>query len=130
MLSSMQTLQNKALRIVYSKKEWPGTEAAHSNCKLLTISKRRELYLLKYAHTRSYDPENLKPQPTRNLRSMRKTMLKTQIPKNRNYERSFVHQSPTMWNKLDQEIKTIRNYKLFVTRVKLELIQNNLNFPE
>lgn len=35
-----------------------------------------------------------------------------------------------MWNGLNEETELIRNYKLFATRVKLELLQNKLNFPE
>lgn len=129
-LQGLQTLQNKGLRIVYLKKNWPGTDIAHKNCKLLTIKARRELYLLKYAHLRSFNHLNLKNHSSRNLRSASKMMLNSIIPRNRTYEKSFIYQSTRMWNHLDEEIKLIRNYKAFVTRVKMELLQNKLNFPE
>lgn len=129
-LKSLQTLQNRALRIVYLKKEWPGTETAHVNCRLLTVKNRRELNLLKYAQTRSFNIENHLITHARHLRSTNKIRLRTQIPKNKTYEISYIHRSTIMWNSLPLDIKAIRNYKQFTTRVKLELLQNNLNFPE
>lgn len=129
-LQSLQTLQNKALRIVYSKKHWKGTHQAHIKSKLLYLNQRRTTSLLKYAHTQSYNPDNLKKINARTLRSSQKTQLKAQLAKNTKFEKSFVYQAVTQWNGLSQETKSIRNFKLFKTRIKCEMLQNNINFPE
>lgn len=46
----LQTLQNKGLRIIWGKRDWPGTEAAHNECKLLPSNMRRQGNLVKYGH--------------------------------------------------------------------------------
>lgn len=86
--------------------------------------------MLKHAHSLSYDQRNLEKRPARTLRSSTNTYLKTQIPKTRKYERSFVHQSIRIWNLLGEDLKQTRDLRSFKTRVKSELLQNNLNFPE
>lgn len=43
-LNALQTLQNKALRMIIGKKEWIDTEAAHSRCNRLQLTNRRNLY--------------------------------------------------------------------------------------
>lgn len=123
-------MQNKALRVIYSKKAWKGTNQAHITSGLLYLEQRRKASLLKYAHNLSYDHTKLKDTPTRNLRSAGKILLKTPAPKTKKYERSFYHQSLKMWNDLPEDYKAIRNFKLFKTRVKSELLLNNINFPE
>lgn len=129
-LKSLQSLQNKSLRIVYRKKDWPGTTAAHTESKLLSIEDRRALFLLKYAHNLSYDPANLQAKPARTLRSQNNILLKTSFPKTAKYERSYIFISIRMWNSLDEAFKQIRTFNNFKTRVKSELLLNNLNFPE
>lgn len=50
--------------------------------------------------------------------------------KNVKYEKSFIAQSIMLWNKLSQALKCTQDVKLFKTRVKSEIMQCKLNFPE
>lgn len=129
-LKGLQSLQNKSLRIIYTKRDWLGTENAHKISKLLTIKERYKLALLKHAHRKSFKKDNLKVPRDIRLRSSSKIYLKTDIPKNAIYERSFVHRSNSLWNTLSDEIKSIKHMKPFKTRTKAELLLGNINFPE
>lgn len=129
-LQSLQTLQSKSLRAIFTKKHWKGTHHVHVSNKLLYLNQRRKVSLLKYAHSLSYDPNNMKSPISRNLRSSGKALLKTGRIKSTKYERSFVNQSVSLWNNLSEDMKSVRNFKQFKTRVKCELLQNNINFPE
>lgn len=129
-LKGLQSLQNKSLRIIYTKRNWHGTEDAHRNSNLLPIKDRYKLTLLKYAHRRSFNRENIKKTRDTRLRSSNKTYLKTEIPKNATYERSFTHRSSLLWNTLKDEMKAIKHMKPFKTRTKTELLLGNINFPE
>lgn len=66
----------------------------------------------------------------RELRSNRKILLN--IPKSncKQFSKSFALKSRKMWNHLNEDLKRIRDVALFVTRVRRELLQNKLNFPE
>lgn len=128
-LKALQSLQNKALRIIYTKKKWPGTEIAHSECKLLNTDDRRTFFMLKYAHNLSYNPVNIKPPTGRALRSSNNIILKSCVPKNTKYEKSYIYQGIRKWNSLKEDLKQIRTHNSFKTRVKTELLLNNLNFP-
>lgn len=121
---------NRCLRVVYRKNDWPGTDNALRNNNLLSCRSRRCLYLLKYAHKQSGKPGNLKEHSTRLLRSNRKLLLRECKCSNTKFEKSFLVTSTKFWNRIPEEIKHIRNTKLFTTRVKQELLQGNINFPE
>lgn len=86
--------------------------------------------MLKYAHKKSFIASNLRRHQVRDLRSNRKLLLN--IPKSncRIFTKSFLYKSKRMWNILNEDLKRIRDVKLFVTRVKRELLQNKLNFAE
>lgn len=86
--------------------------------------------MIKYVHQISYYQFNLRIPCSRSLRYSANIYLKTKIPKGKKYDHAFVHQCPLLWNSLSEEIKSIRKYKLFSTRVKKELLLNNPNFPE
>lgn len=127
---SLQTLQNKSLRIIYPKKEWIGTAHAHKASRLMLIEDRCKFAMLKYAQVRSLDVSNLAVSGPNRLRSSKKKLLKTNTPNCRAYENSFVHRSSSIWNKLPEEIKLSPNLQSFKTRTKCELKLGNLNFPE
>lgn len=130
-LAAMQTIQNKCLRVIFgSKKKWPGTELAHKNCNLLKIKDRRNISLVKYAHIKSFNTNNLQSHNTRQLRSSNRLLLKEQRCKTNTLEKSFVIQSIRLWNKLPDYIKEIRNYYNFKSGVKTEVLLQKLNFPE
>lgn len=129
-LNSLQVIQNRALKVIYSRKEWTNTETAHRRSKLLTLEDRRNMSCLKYAHTLTYEPTNMADTHNRSLRSNTKILLKVNLAKNRKFERSFVHQSRRIWNLLPHEHKAIRVFTHFKTRTKTELMLGNLNFPE
>lgn len=117
-LSGLQTLQSKSLRIIFRKKDWPGTLEAHERCKLLTIADRRKLSLVKFAHQKSHVPSNLREQGRHNLRSNNKLLLREHQIRNGKYGKSFLVTSVKLWNRLPEEVKTIYNTYAFKIRVK------------
>lgn len=129
-LRGLQSLQNKALRIIYTKRHWVNTDSAHSTSRLLPIHERNKLTLLKYAHLKSLNCANLRDTRKDGLRSAKKTYLKTTIPRCTNYEKSFIHRSGILWNNLSDEMKQIPNMNTFKTCTKSELLLGNINFPE
>lgn len=130
-LNSLQTLQNKCLRVIFgSKKKWPGTKKAHVDCSLLKIRDRRMISLLKYAHIKSFNRSNVQCHNSRQLRSSRKLRLKVRKCKTRFLERSFIIRSVRLWNTLPENLKEIRNYYNFKSHVKTEVLLQKLNFPE
>lgn len=97
---------------------------------LLMYQERRELNMLKYAHKMSFVALNLRRHQVRDLRSNRKLLLN--IPK-RNcgiFPKSFVLKARKMCNSLSEDLKRVREVKLFTTGIKRELLQNKHNFPE
>lgn len=129
-LQSLQVLQNRCLRIIFGKKNWPGIEQAHIRCNLLYVKDRRNLSLLKYAHRLSFDRSNLREVNVRQLRSNQKLLWKTKLVKYSIVEKSFVAKAPKLWNMLPEDHKKIRNIYNFKTRITKELLQQRLNFPE
>lgn len=128
-LNSLQSLQNKCLRLVYSNNNWPGTIAAHTQSNLLNMSDRRHLMMLKYAHIKSFKRANLKDHAIRSLRSNRKVLLREQKSNNAKYEKSYISLSSKMWNSLLEPVKHLNLYA-FKSRVQHEMMQGKLNFPE
>lgn len=129
-LKHLQTLYNKCMRVVYKKRDWPGTKNALKSNRLLSCHSRRCLNLLEYAQKRSSKPGNLKEHNVRALQSNRKLLLNEHKCQNTKFEKSFMVVAIKYWNKIPEEIKQIRNIKLFAMRVKKELLQGNINFPE
>lgn len=130
-LASLQTLQNKCLRVIYgSKKKWPGTDVAHQCCNLLRLGDRRKISLLKYAQTRSYNRANMQRHNVRDLRSNRKLLQNEPRYRTSRMEKSFLVKSIKFWNCLPECIKEIRNFNNFKLRVKTEVLLQKLNFPE
>lgn len=127
---SLQTQQNKCLRTIYGRRNWPGTEEAHPNNNLLLTKERQLQHLLRYSQIKSFDRSNLRPHINRTLRSNRKMLLNQNGVKHTKYGKSFVHKSIKAWNMLSEDIKKIRDIYLFNIRVKAEILQNKVNFPE
>lgn len=79
------------------------TTTLHKRSRLLKLNIRRQLSLIKYAHKLSRKPNMLKEHSQRSTRSSRKLFT--------------------------EDIKKLRLMFNFSTRVKLELLCENLNFP-
>lgn len=129
-LQSLQVLQNRCLRIIFGKRNWPGIEQAHIRCNLLFVKDRRYLSLLKYAHLLSFNQLNLRGRNLHALRSNHKLLLKHKVTKKAFVEKSFLVKSINLWNNLPEDLKVIKNVFGFKRRVSLELLQQKLNFPE
>lgn len=130
LLNSLQTMQNNCLRTVYGRQRWPGTQQAHTESKLMLLSDRRNLHLLKRAHITSMISTNLRQNNRHTLRSAGRLMLKEDSVYTEKFGKSYVVKSSRLWNSLPEEIKQIQEIPLFMVRVKREMLLNNLNFPE
>lgn len=129
-MKGLQTAQNKCLRTIYGTKDWPGVLRAHRDNNILLCIERRNLNLLKFAQKKSFNRCNLQQHKGRELRSNRKILLNLRMSKTKVYSNSYVLRSSKLWNNLCEDLKRIRDVKLFSTRIKKELLMNKLNFPE
>lgn len=128
-LAKLQSLQNRCLKVIYTKKKWPGHETAQRESNLLPLHMRRNLNLLTLAQKLSFIDENLEPQKSYKTRYNQQKLLKLIRPKTKKYEDSFIHKSKRDWNKLKTELKEIQDARVFKTRLKLEMASNPHNFP-
>lgn len=93
-------MQNRCLRVIFGKKNWPGTEQAHPKCNLLYVENPRNLSLLKYAHCLSFDQSKLLDVNVHSIRSNQKILLKSKHIKGAFIERAFSVESFRLWNEL------------------------------
>lgn len=49
-LQGLQVLQNKCLKIIYTRKNWVNTDEAHKRSNILSTRNRRIFALIKYGH--------------------------------------------------------------------------------
>lgn len=129
-LKGLQTVQNKCIKTIYGNKCWPGILNAHRENNLLLCSEGRGLNLMKYAHKKSLNASNRRPHHVRELRSNRKLLLKVTAAKNKKCSKLMYVYICKLWNSLSEDLKRIREVKLFTKRIKKELLLNKLNFPE
>lgn len=129
LLKGLQSLQNSALRLILGRKNWPGSEQAHAECNLFQTRKRRIYNLIKNGQKLSFTGSNLKSQNIHSLRSSRKILLKEQKAKSKKVENSFLYKSRKFWNQIPEDLKKIRDWSAFKLKLKLEMKQNNINFP-
>lgn len=128
-LKSLQSLQNKALRCIFKDKSY-STEEAHTRANLLLLKDRRKINIVAMAHSRRIP--HLRPtlKKPRNLRSNSKLQLEKPRSNNVKFENSFIVCAISYWNSLPSMLKVCLDPSLFKTRIKLELKQGKINFPE
>lgn len=130
LLNSLQVLQNNCLRTVYGRRDWPGTTQAHLESNLLFLKDRRDTHLLKLAQCRSFINSNRVQNTGQQLRSTNRILLKETKANNAKYGKSYIVRAVRIWNSIPEEIKLIPDLNCFKTRIKKEMLLNNLNFPE
>lgn len=89
-----------------------GVVQAHLENKLMTLSDRRITPLLKRAH------------------SADRLIFKEERVYSDKYKKSYIVKSTRLWNRLQEDIKSIVDIDHFKVRVKQEMFLNNLNFSE
>lgn len=109
---------------------WPGTAEAHHESNLLLLKDRRDSHLLKLAQRRSFEPDNLRQSNRLMLRSANRILLKETRACNKKIGNSYIARSLKIWNSIPEELKLITDLNYFKTRIKKEMLLNNLNFPE
>lgn len=136
LLNKLQTLQNKSLKIVYGKDTELSTDEMHAKSNLLKLESRRKVNLLKTAY-KMKEESFLRSEPIMpdvntlmSLRSQNQCRLRVDLSKNSKHEHSFSVRSIRLWNALPADLKKADNVKSFCVRVKKEMLQSKLNFPE
>lgn len=129
-LKSFQSLQNKALRCIYTDHAEYSTKELHKKANLLLLHERRKLNLLTAAHSHKIPQFQLCKMSNRNLRSNNKLLLSVPFQRSHKFTKSFVVQAISLWNWLPDKLKSSTEVKLFKTWVQSELKQGKLNFPE
>lgn len=131
-LNKLQTIQDNALRCIFTDSKDLNTNTMHEQAGLLRLGERRTLNQCAITHKHeiaqfSYD-HNRNP----SLRSSTKISLIVPRPHNRCFEKSFIYTCIKKWNGLPENLKSIPNVevKSFKTRVRKEMDLNNINFPE
>lgn len=154
LLNKLQVLMNNSLRTVYLKPrgEHGSIDQMHADARLLKLVDRRRLHLLKVAYKMNKlghcfleigpaGPGNKsKPNPANNLDNSQVNKMtfrdstRGKLNINRincaSYERSFMVSCARLWNVMRSELKESNTTKLFVSRVKKEMLLSKLNFPE
>lgn len=109
-----QTLQNKCLRTILNKKKIGKAQPGPQKMQSTICCRQKNMLLVKFA---SHIAENMRVEGRPNLRSNTRLLIKENPICNTQYV------TPNMLN-------LIINTQAFKTRVKSELLQGKLNFPE
>lgn len=104
MLNKLQTLQNRAVRIVYTLPRRSNTDSYAKKCHLLPLLKRRKLHLIQLASWMAMTEQyrDLRPGSTRSC-DQGKKKLKVIFPRRNKIKRSFLYQGSVIWNDLPSE---------------------------
>lgn len=144
---------NNSLRTVYlkSRGEHGSTDQMHASAKLLKLGDRRRLHLLKVAYKMNkigfcvseteatrlrrisspndgVDNQNVQIDKM-SLRNSTRSKLSINRINCASYERSFMVSCARLWNAIGSDLKESNTTKLFVLRVKKEMLLSKLNFP-
>lgn len=136
LLNKLQILQNKSLKIIYGRNTDLSTVELHRLSNLLDLKGRRKLNLLKLAFKmkeRGFlqsEAHEVVVKKSMFLRSHNQNRLNVVRSRYAKHEHSFSVLCVKYWNLLPENVKNTDNLKLFCTRVKREMLQNKLNFPE
>lgn len=135
--TKVQRLQNRALRICLKSNRYDRTNDLHTRARIATLSKRREVDILKLFHKKVYlnnqqycdiiisniinNDDNLHSINERNLpltRAMSAPLINTKIPNSEKFRRSLLYTGASLWNSLSSELRNTRDYNAFKASVK------------
>ena len=131
-LTTLQTYQNRILKILQFKDFTYPTNALHREAGLLKICDQYELENLQIMHQLVYRPETL-PESIRNIcqlsgltrtRNLRDKLLFNRTKSSSKWgDRAFSNKGPLLWNRLPLSAKTIDNQNSFKKTLKEAKLQ-------
>ena len=121
--SSLQKLQNKALKCALGKDKRYNTNTLHKEAKLLKVKHRRKIHLLEHYFRLSRLPnfKDWKKKPKISTRSSKKRLMAINKPNTTKYQNSIFYKGPKAWNALPSELQHADNLNAFKPKLKNHL---------
>ena len=114
----LQTLQNRALKVIHQVDRYYETDPIHDESNLLKLKYRREQHLLQFMYTKRDDQFLRRPRPTGvTTRAGTKCNFQLRKPKTEKYKRCFSYVGPKKWNRLPPSAQKSDNGTIFKHKV-------------
>lgn len=112
-LKKLQTLQNRALKIVYLKNSDHTIDSLHQKADLHTLQSRRNLNLVALVHSKKIPALSQMKVSQRPTRSASRMLLAVPFSHNNKYCNSFVYKAIQLWNNLPEKLKLLPHTTYF-----------------
>ena len=114
----LQTLQNKALRVIHRVDKYYESDLIHTESNLLKLKYRREQHLLQFMYTKRNDPNLLRPKRVGvTTRAGCKCNFRLRKPITEKYKRCASYTGPKKWNRLPHSVQISENGAVFKQKV-------------
>lgn len=115
-LEKLQKLQNRLLRVAISPNIRTSNFDLHLKAKVLPVSYRRILSILRVMFFLSFSNSRLVSNPAN--RSGHSFMFNMPFPRSKLFQVNICYLGRKCWNSLPRHIRMMRNYKMFKKKVK------------
>ena len=122
-LKKLNTLQNKAIRIIGKMRKRTNTDEKRNKLKILELKKRRLIHSLQYAYKLSQIQTQRKVHGKNTRFSKEKFILNTLPVHSDTYAKSFDYKSRVYWNNLPKSVHKLRDKKEFNCFIKRNIDQ-------
>lgn len=118
-LCKLQTLQNRALRVIYKLGNRENTDSNHDKMGIMKLESRRKLHTIQLASWLATQEQyrDLSTLSTR-AHSVGRRNLKLERINKSQYQKSFLHQAGILWNDLPTEIHCIKDQEKLKKEIK------------
>ena len=130
----MQTLQNRALKVIHQVDRYYETDLIHDGSNLLKLRYRREQHLLQFMYTKRNDQSLRKPRRKGVItRAGTKCNFQLRKPNTEKYKRCSSYVGPKLWNRLPLSAQISDNGTIFkqkvlsILKLRVKTIQNHKN---
>lgn len=126
-INKLQKLVNRCLRTCFKLPGDSNVFQLHTSAKLLPLSVRRNIQLMKLMYSESKDVNNMLPRNRIGIRSNRCPIFCYSVPKSEAYKRSVIFQGPSRWEKLPVKLKLAPSIEEFDSEIKKYYLENFLS---
>lgn len=131
-LTKLERLQNRALRICFRATHFDGVVDLHRHTKISTIDKRCDVDILKVMHRNVYNVISFSQSPVgysftiidnsnqemSSTRARRAPIISSELPRSEKSRRSLLYYGISLWNNLSTDIRNIDDSSVFKSAVK------------
>jgi len=129
-LNKVQTQQNRAVKILYSKDYYTPTKLLHKDLKILLVKDVYKLSVLKFTYRQQNNllPDIFKQFYIQNTsihkyNTRQSNGLHVTQPINKHGQNSIKYQGTLLWNSVLKQTKALKNIKSFSKKIKLNFIE-------